>query len=127
MRRLFDRRYRGFRVVNFAAAGVLLALALGVYLAKTEAGREATAIAKVERQIALEKKQIRMLQAEVAALNGEPLEAEGDAGDRAEAGEPRQEDRRDAGQRRIHVGGVHERRRSGRSRQEHRGAKRQRQ
>ena len=47
---------------------MLLVLALGVYLAKTEAGREATAIAKVERQIALEKKQIRMLQAEVAAL-----------------------------------------------------------
>lgn len=68
MKNLFDRRYRGFRVVNFAAAGVLLILALGVYLAKTEAGREASAIAKVERQIALEKTQIRMLQAEVAAL-----------------------------------------------------------
>ena len=68
MRRLFDRRYRGFRVVNFAAAAVLLVLALGVYLAKTEAGREASAIAKVEREIALEKNQIRLLQAEVAAL-----------------------------------------------------------
>lgn len=66
--RWFERRYRGVRVVNFAAGAVLLALAVGVYLAKTEAGREATAISKVERQIVTEKAQIRMLQAEVASL-----------------------------------------------------------
>jgi cell division protein FtsL len=68
MMRLFDRRYRGFRIVNFAAFAVLLMLAVGVYLAKTSAGREAAAIVKVDREIAGEKAQIRLLRADVAAL-----------------------------------------------------------
>ena len=66
--RWFDWRYRGFRVINFAAAAVLLLLAVGVYLAKTSAGREATSIARVDREIAAEKTRIRMLRAEVASL-----------------------------------------------------------
>jgi cell division protein FtsL len=65
---LLEKRYRGFRVVNFAAFGVLLVLALGVYMAKTAAGREAGEIKAIERQIAAERRAIRNLQAEVAGL-----------------------------------------------------------
>jgi cell division protein FtsL len=48
--------------------GLLVMLILGVYLAKTMAGRERAEIAAVERQIKLEKQRIRLLQAEVAHL-----------------------------------------------------------
>jgi cell division protein FtsL len=65
---LLEKRYRGFRVINFAGLGVLLVLALGVYLAKTAAGREASQIKTIERQIAAERRAIRNLQAEVATL-----------------------------------------------------------
>ena len=65
---LIERRYRGFRVINFAGFAILLALALGVYLAKTAAGREAGQIKSIERQIATERREIRMLEAKVAGL-----------------------------------------------------------
>ena len=65
---LLDRRVRGFRLVDLIALGLLTALILGVYLAKTIAGRERTEIAKVERQIDMEKSRIRLLQAEVSHL-----------------------------------------------------------
>lgn len=65
---LLTRRIRGFRLVDLIALGLLTALILGVYLAKTIAGRERTEIAKVERQIDLEKARIRLLQAEVSHL-----------------------------------------------------------
>ena len=65
---LLTRRVRGFRLVDLIALGLLTALILGVYLAKTIAGRERTEIAKVERQIAMEKSRIRLLQAEVSHL-----------------------------------------------------------
>lgn len=65
---LLEKRYRGFRVINFAAFGIVLALALGVYLAKTAAGRESSQIKAIERQIAAERRAIRTLQAEVATL-----------------------------------------------------------
>ena len=65
---LLEKRYRGFRVINFAALGVLLVLALGVYLAKTGAGREASQIKTIERQITAERREIRRLQAQVASL-----------------------------------------------------------
>ncbi|MDB5423411.1 MAG: hypothetical protein JWQ29_827 [Phenylobacterium sp.] len=65
---LLDRRVRGFRLVDLVALGLLTALILGVYLAKTIAGRERTEIAKVERQIDMEKSRIRLLQAEVSHL-----------------------------------------------------------
>jgi cell division protein FtsL len=66
--RLFDRRVRGFRLVDLLAASLLVMLVLGVYLAKTMAGRERTEIARTERQITEEKARIRLLQAEVAHL-----------------------------------------------------------
>lgn len=65
---LFNRKVRGFRLVDVVAAGLLMALILGVYLAKTVAGHERSEIASVEKQIAAERSRIRLLQAEVAHL-----------------------------------------------------------
>lgn len=65
---MFDRRVRGFRVVELVCLSLLLALVLGVYMAKTFAGRERAQIADVERQIEDEKIRVRLLKAEVAYL-----------------------------------------------------------
>ena len=65
---LIDRKIRGFRLIDLVALGVLIAVILGVYLAKTIAGRERAEIASVEKQIDAEKARIRLLQAEVAHL-----------------------------------------------------------
>ena len=55
-------------LVDLVALSLLIALILGVYLAKTIAGGERAKIASVDRQIAAEKARIRLLQAENAAL-----------------------------------------------------------
>ena len=68
MSTLFQRRIRGFRVVEVATLAVLLVLVLGVYLAKAGAGRERAAIAEVERTIADEQRRMKLLRAEVAFL-----------------------------------------------------------
>ena len=52
---LFTRKVRGFRLVDLVGVGLLVAVIVGVYLAKTIAGRERSEIAKIERQIKLEK------------------------------------------------------------------------
>jgi hypothetical protein len=65
---LIDRRVRGFRLIDIVAMGLLAAIILGVYLAKTVAGRERAEIARVERQIEGERERIRLLHAEVAFL-----------------------------------------------------------
>lgn len=65
---IFDRRVRGFRVVELVCLSLLLALVLGVYMAKTFAGRERAQIASVEQKIVDEKVRIRLLKAEVAFL-----------------------------------------------------------
>jgi cell division protein FtsL len=65
---LFDRKVRGFRLVDMVAAGLLMALILGVYLAKTVAGHERAQFASVETQIDAERARIRLLLAEVAHL-----------------------------------------------------------
>ena len=65
---LMDRRIRGFRLIDVVAMGLLVAIILGVYLAKTVAGRERAEIAQVERQIEGERERIRLLHAEVAFL-----------------------------------------------------------
>jgi len=65
---MFDRRVRGFRVVELVCLTILLVLVLGVYMAKTFAGRERAQIAEVERQIEDEKVRVRLLKAEVAYL-----------------------------------------------------------
>ena len=68
MNRVFNRRVRGFRLVDVVSLGCLIALVLGVYLAKTFAGRERQEIARLERQIRAEQASIRLLTAEVAHL-----------------------------------------------------------
>lgn len=65
---LLNRRIRGFRLVDLVGVGLLVMIILGVYLAKTMAGRERAEIATIERQIKAEKTRIRLLQAEVAHL-----------------------------------------------------------
>lgn len=65
---VFTRKVRGFRLVDLVGVGLLVTLILGVYLAKTMAGRERAEIARVEREIKAEKARIRLLQAEVAHL-----------------------------------------------------------
>jgi len=65
---LFERRVRGFRVVNLAGCGFLVVLVLGVYAAKTDAGREGATISGVERQISDERRMLRLLKAELAHL-----------------------------------------------------------
>lgn len=65
---LLDRRVRGFRLVDLVGLSLLVVIILGVYLAKTMAGRERAEIARIERQIKVEKARIRLLQAEVAHL-----------------------------------------------------------
>lgn len=65
---LFNRRVRGFRVVEVVGLGILLTLVTGVYLAKTFAGSERQEIARMEQQIAQEAVRKRLLEAEVAHL-----------------------------------------------------------
>lgn len=68
MTSVFDRRIRGFRLIEIVSLGCLIALVFGVYLAKTFAGRERQEIARIERQIRAEHASIRLLKAEVAHL-----------------------------------------------------------
>jgi cell division protein FtsL len=64
----FKRRFFGVRIFEVAAFACVLAMAFGVYLAKTAAGRERSRIANVERQIAEEQRKLKLLRAEVAHL-----------------------------------------------------------
>lgn len=72
----FERRVRGFRVVEVGGAVVLVALALTVYLAKTGAGAKRADIDRIQGQIEAEQTQIRLLRAEVANLE-QPERLEG--------------------------------------------------
>jgi hypothetical protein len=65
---LYNRRVRGFRVINFAAIIFLVTLMFGLYWAKTRASVDGAAIGKIERQIDGEKRDIRVLEARVAGL-----------------------------------------------------------
>ena len=65
---VLDRRLLGFRAIDVLLFVVLVGLILGVYLAKTLAGRERGQIATVERKIAQERDRIVLLEAEVAHL-----------------------------------------------------------
>lgn len=65
---IFTRRFRGVRIINLWGAGLLLVLVLALYLIKTFAGGERADISRAEAQIGDERRQIRLLQAEVAYL-----------------------------------------------------------
>ncbi len=66
--KMFDKRYRGFRIINFLAIMVLFGMMLGLYLAKTGAAADSAVIARAERQIVAERREIRALQAQVAGF-----------------------------------------------------------
>ena len=65
---VFNRRVRGFRVVEVVGLAILLTLVTGVYLAKTFAGSERQEIGRIEQQIEQEQVRKRLLAAEVAHL-----------------------------------------------------------
>ncbi|HEY5289122.1 MAG TPA: cell division protein [Caulobacteraceae bacterium] len=66
---IFNRRFRGFRVVDLAALAVLLVLALASYAFKTFAQGMGADTAGVEGQIAQEDRRIHLLRAEIAHLD----------------------------------------------------------
>ena len=68
LRTLFERRIRGFRIVELAAVGCLAVLVLGVYAFKAGAGRESAKISDVDKEIAEERRHVRLLRAELAHL-----------------------------------------------------------
>jgi hypothetical protein len=63
---LIRNRLFGFRLIEVSALTLLIALALGVYLAKVWGGKDAQEITRIEREIQAEHRKIRLLQAEVA-------------------------------------------------------------
>jgi cell division protein FtsL len=65
---LFEKRFRGFRVVEIAAFLCLTALVFGVYFSKAHAGHETAEITDVDQQISQTQRRVRLLNAEVAHL-----------------------------------------------------------
>lgn len=65
---VFNRRLRGFRVVELLALVVVGVLAVGSYVFTTFAGAQAARIAGVQGQINEENKRIHLLKAEIAHL-----------------------------------------------------------
>ena len=66
---IFNRRYRGFRVIDLSALAILLVLALASYAFKTLAQGMGADTAGVEQQIAQEDNRIHLLKAEIAHLD----------------------------------------------------------
>ena len=64
----FKRGVFRVRIFDVAAFACVLAMDFGVYLAKTNAGRERARIANIDRQIAEEQRKTKLLRAEVAHL-----------------------------------------------------------
>ena len=65
---IFQRRLRGFRIIDLTAFACLSALVLGVYAFKAHAGGESAKIVEVDDQIADEQRRIRLLDANLAHL-----------------------------------------------------------
>jgi hypothetical protein len=72
---LLKNRVWGFRLIEISAFCVLIALALAVYLAKVGGAKDSQEIAGVERDIAMERQRIRLLEAAVAR-NEQPARIE---------------------------------------------------
>jgi hypothetical protein len=66
---IFNRRYRGFRVIDLVALTILLLLALTSYAFKTFAEGVGADTTGVEQQIAQEQRRIHLLKAEIAHLD----------------------------------------------------------
>jgi hypothetical protein len=67
---IFTRRVRGFRVIDIVAVMIILVTALASYAFKTSAGAEDADANTIEAQIQDEQKRIRLLNAELAHLDG---------------------------------------------------------
>jgi cell division protein FtsL len=65
---LFDKRIRGFRVVEIVAFSCLIVLVFVVYFSKARAGGETAEITDVDQQIADTQRRVRLLDAELAHL-----------------------------------------------------------
>lgn len=99
IRRLFDLRVRGFRLVEVVAAVVLAATIGFVYVAKTGAAEEADQIERLEGQIRSSQQRVRLLRAEVASLERpERIEALSEAAGLAPVAPDRQAQEADLGQ-----------------------------
>lgn len=66
--RLFDRRVRGFRIVEVAALGCFVMTVFFVYMTKASANEERTQISRIERDIDHEQRKLKLLRAETAHL-----------------------------------------------------------
>ena len=68
IRRLFDWKLRGIRVIEIVGVGLVAVMVLSVYVAKAAAARESARIAELERSIAETSQRVRLLRAEAARL-----------------------------------------------------------
>jgi len=68
IRRVFQSRFRGFRIIDLSAFGCLAVLVLSVYAFKANQGGENARIEDVDDQITNEQREIRVLQAQLAHL-----------------------------------------------------------
>jgi hypothetical protein len=68
IRKVFQSRFRGFRIIDLSAFGCLAVLVLSVYAFKANQGGESARIEDVDDQIVNEQRQIRVLQAQLAHL-----------------------------------------------------------
>jgi cell division protein FtsL len=65
---IFERRVRGFRVVEVVALACLVLLVFWVYLTKAGAGAERGEIASIEKEIREQQGAVKLLRAEAAHL-----------------------------------------------------------
>ncbi len=72
---LFERRFRGFRIIELVAFSCLIVLVFGVYFSKAHAGHETAEITDVDQQITDTQHRVRLLNAELAHLE-EPARIE---------------------------------------------------
>ncbi|GAA0390166.1 hypothetical protein GCM10009093_15970 [Brevundimonas terrae] len=68
LKRLFDWRVRGVRVIELVSVVCLAAMIVSVYIVKTAAARESTEISQIEREISENAKRVRLLRAEATRL-----------------------------------------------------------
>ncbi|WP_122465969.1 MULTISPECIES: cell division protein FtsL [Brevundimonas] len=68
LKRLFDWKLRGVRVVEIFGAVIACALIFSVYVTKAAADRENRQIASLEAEIADDAERVRLLRAEIARL-----------------------------------------------------------
>lgn len=65
---LFERRLRGFRIIEIVGVLCLFSLVFGVYAFKAGAGAEGAQIADTTRQIQAEERRVKALKAELSKL-----------------------------------------------------------